>query len=547
MQRDKILDDEVGAANLAAFDPGYIISDWQMSNYTSMNESEIQAFLKSKNSCNDANLGKYTAGEKVSYFSEMSPPRTWHIKDGHFVCMADEEFEGGTAAHIIYKAAQDYKINPQVLLVLLEKEQSLVRDTFPHSQQYRSATGYGCPDTATCSSKYYGLQNQIRNAAALFRTVLDGGWTNYPLGNNYVQYNPSAACGGSVVNIKNLATSALYRYTPYQPNGVTLAGGSDGCSAYGNLNFYRYFEDWFGGIREEEKVQEVAVEAKAISSRTIADGVYQIVSKAYPDKALDIKGGIYAGMDSALLQVYAKKDQDKSNQLFQISFDENKGYYKIINPISGFAVDVKGAKIANSTHTQVYSVNSNCNQDWLFNEDIDGYYTIVSRCSSKALDVGATTKLVNIFDYHGGDNQKWKLIKVSDEPIVETGNYQIVSKLYSNKTIDIKGGIKSGMSQALLQVYTIKKKDMANQIFRIEYDKDSGYYNIINPTLGMSVDIKGAKPDNSTHTQVFSNHGRCNQKWFFEKDADGFYVITSKCTGKVLDVGATTKLVNIFD
>lgn len=247
-QKHEIVNNDAGAANASAFDPGYIISDFQMSNYDSMSESQIQSFLESKNSCWDTNLGRYTAGDKVSYFSEISPPRTWHVKDGHFVCMADEVFDGGTAAHIIYQAAQDYRINPQVLLVLLEKEQSLVTDTFPHSQQYRSATGYGCPDTAACSSEYYGLKNQIRNAAALFRTVLNGGWTNYPLGNNYVQYNPSASCGGSVVNIRNLATSALYRYTPYQPNAATLSGWSDGCNAYGNLNFYKLFEDWFGGI-----------------------------------------------------------------------------------------------------------------------------------------------------------------------------------------------------------------------------------------------------------------------------------------------------------
>lgn len=249
--------EEVGAANVANFDPGYIISDYQMGNYTSMNETEIQRFLKSKNHCNDTNIGKYTVGEKVSYFSESMPPRTWHISNGHFVCLADEDFNGESAAHIIYRAAQDYEINPQVLIVLLEKEQSLITDTFPHSGQYRSATGYGCPDTAACSSKYYGFKNQVRNAAALFRTVLDGGWTNYPLGNNYVQYNPSASCGGTIVNIRNLATSALYRYTPYQPNAATLGGWNDGCNAYGNLNFYKLFEDWFGGITDDESYSDV--------------------------------------------------------------------------------------------------------------------------------------------------------------------------------------------------------------------------------------------------------------------------------------------------
>ena len=116
----------VDAVSMAGFDPGYIISDYQMSNYNSMNEGQIQDFLKVKNSCNDTNIDRYTGGQKVDYFSEMSPPVTWHVKDGHFVCMADEVFDGGTAAHIIYRAAQDYRINPQVLLVLLENEQSLV-------------------------------------------------------------------------------------------------------------------------------------------------------------------------------------------------------------------------------------------------------------------------------------------------------------------------------------------------------------------------------------------------------------------------------------
>ncbi len=53
----------------------------------------------------------------------------------------------------------------------------------------------------------------------------------------------------SNVNIVNLATAALYDYTPYQPNAAALAAGygtGDSCSSYGNRNFYLYFNDWFG-------------------------------------------------------------------------------------------------------------------------------------------------------------------------------------------------------------------------------------------------------------------------------------------------------------
>ena len=340
---------EVGAASLVNFDPGYIISDWQMGNYHSMSEADIQAFLKSKNTCYDTNIGKYTAGEKVGYFSETSPPRTWHVTNGHFVCMADEIFDGGTAAHIIYRAAQDYRINPQVLIVLLEKEQSLITDSFPHSQQYRSATGYGCPDTAPCSSQYYGLQNQIRKAAELFRTVLDGGWTNYPLGDNYVQYNPNSACGGSVVNIRSLATSALYRYTPYQPNAAVLSGGSDGCGAYGNMNFYKLFEDWFGGITSGKdgriEIKKYANDNQEKIGDAVTDiicglsngGCYQVFDGGYVYWSLNsdahlISGEIFnrwfkTGTEWGLLK-YPMSDQEKTtNGGFRQKFQTGNIYW----------------------------------------------------------------------------------------------------------------------------------------------------------------------------------------------------------------------------
>jgi hypothetical protein len=163
--------------------------------------------------------------------------------------MPSADDSGETAAHIIWQTAQDFAINPQVLIVLLEKEQGLITDQWPNSRQYQTATGFGCPDTAACDTKYYGLKNQLRSAASLFRTVLDGGWSNYPAFQTvYVQYSPDASCGGSNVYIQNYATSALYRYTPYQPNSGALAAGTGQatCGAYGNRNFYNFFTDWFG-------------------------------------------------------------------------------------------------------------------------------------------------------------------------------------------------------------------------------------------------------------------------------------------------------------
>ncbi len=244
------LTQQTRAADMSKFNPGNIMSDAVMSNKDSMSVQQIQAFLNSKNACNNTN----------TYMASWYPHLQYTIRDGKFVCMAQDTFNGKSAAQIIWQVGQDYNINPQFLIVLLEKEQGLVTDTWPNHVQYRSATGFGCPDTAACDSKYFGLENQLVNAANLFRTVLNGGWSNYPVGWTYVQYNPNASCGGKVINIQNRATSALYRYTPYQPNQSALNAGyglGDSCGAYGNRNTWALFSDWFGDTINLPVIPEV--------------------------------------------------------------------------------------------------------------------------------------------------------------------------------------------------------------------------------------------------------------------------------------------------
>lgn len=235
------------AADISKFDPGNLMSDATMSDKNTMNVHQIQAFLNSKNACNNRN----------THLARAYPHLQYSIKDGKFVCMAQDSFNGKSAAQIIWQAGQDYNINPQVLIVLLEKEQGLISDTWPNHVQYRTAAGFGCPDNLPtgappCEAQYFGLENQVRLAANLFRSVLNGGWSNYPVGRTFVQYHPNAACGGTHINIQNRATSALYRYTPYQPNQAALNAGygtGNGCSAYGNRNFWRLFTDWFGSTQ----------------------------------------------------------------------------------------------------------------------------------------------------------------------------------------------------------------------------------------------------------------------------------------------------------
>jgi hypothetical protein len=159
-----------------------------------------------------------------------------------------------SAAQLIWDVAQMYTINPQALIVLLQKEQGIVTDDWAWAVQYEKATGYMCPDTAPCNATKAGFYNQIENAAWQFRADIDNiasldDWGYYGLGWNNIRYSPNAACGTKPVYVENASTAALYKYTPYTPNAAALAnlyGTGDACSAYGNRNFWRLFNDWFG-------------------------------------------------------------------------------------------------------------------------------------------------------------------------------------------------------------------------------------------------------------------------------------------------------------
>lgn len=254
----------------SSFNAARIIDDSVFFNGNSISSSDIQLFLNSKvQTCdtngtqdsthwNDVANRYYTRAEWGSIngypapytclksFSQDSPAKP--AETG--LCNA---YPGGTrsAADIIYQVGLSCGISQRALIVLLEKEQSLITDSWPWSIQYRSASGYGCPDTAPCDSEYYGFFNQVYNAARQFkRYARDESQFRYrAFRDNYIQYNPDPNCGGSTVGIQNQATAGLYNYTPYQPNASALAnlyGDGDGCGAYGNRNFWRMYNDWFG-------------------------------------------------------------------------------------------------------------------------------------------------------------------------------------------------------------------------------------------------------------------------------------------------------------
>jgi hypothetical protein len=240
------------AVTASDFDPGYIISDERFFDRNAMSEAQIQAFLQ-------AQIGACANTNCLNVKRLDTTTRGADLMCGRYEGAANEP-----ASRVIYKVAQACGINPQVLMVMLHKEQSLITGPIakaPTASRLDRAMGYACPDNTAqpgwCDPSFGGLYNQLYKAAWQFKRYANPpgtskAFTRYSPGSRAVQYNPNAACGSSVINIRNQATSNLYFYTPYQPNRATIAAKFSGgsfdysCGAYGNINFFIFFNQWFG-------------------------------------------------------------------------------------------------------------------------------------------------------------------------------------------------------------------------------------------------------------------------------------------------------------
>lgn len=252
------------AAPVTGFQPGNIIDDALFYNGSSMNASEIQSFLNQRlSSCrigtpgympgdpSPSGSGNIIASNCLKDFRQTTSSQPADQYCAAYVGAANE-----TSAQIIEKVGRACGISPKVLLVMLEKEQSLLTDSWPVTRQYNYALGMNCPDSgpggsANCDAASAGFSKQLYLGARQLK-VYKGNPNSFnykPFQDNTIQWHPNTGCGTSRVYIENWATAALYIYTPYRPNQAALDAGwgtGDGCSSYGNRNFFLFYTSWFG-------------------------------------------------------------------------------------------------------------------------------------------------------------------------------------------------------------------------------------------------------------------------------------------------------------
>ncbi|HEU0256701.1 MAG TPA: hypothetical protein VFQ96_02560, partial [Microbacteriaceae bacterium] len=244
----------------SSFNAGNLISNSVFTNTGSMTTAQVQSFLNAKGAA-CTTTSTHTCLKDYTQTTTTPSDQNQH-------CAPYSPAKNETAAAIIVKVAKACNVNPEVILVTLQKEQGLVTSTAPTTTAYKIAMGFGCPDTAPCNTEYYGFFNQVFRAARQFDVYrTNPNIFNYAAGRtSNVPYNPKSSCGSAPVTMANWATAALYDYTPYQPNAAALAnlgGTGDSCSSYGNRNFWVYFTTWFGSTQVQETTVNVTVTSTA--------------------------------------------------------------------------------------------------------------------------------------------------------------------------------------------------------------------------------------------------------------------------------------------
>lgn len=236
----------------SGFNPNKIIEDIVFADTGTFGGPEgVQKFLESKNSV--------LANTSPEFLIRLKEPSSTTLKQG----LEDPQPalpRLRTAAELIWDASRQSGINPQVLIVTLQKEQGLITNHHDSSSEKLQraldfAFGFNCPDSTGCSKNslfpgfYYQLfgnfdaegNRYLGAAKSLMKSFATPGGRGpsvngvvakvgdtIELSNTTDPYNVPAK---QVVTLLNNATAALYRFTPHVFNG--------------NYNFAKFFTEWF--------------------------------------------------------------------------------------------------------------------------------------------------------------------------------------------------------------------------------------------------------------------------------------------------------------
>lgn len=218
----------------ADFNPNRILEDSDILSYGTMNLTDIQNFLSARGGI----LGNYSATNTHGDI-KTAAQIIYDATNNNYDCTGVTLSSAPTEAEKKIKCRQIATVNPQLILVLLQKEASLIEDPKPSQGRLDWATGYGCPTSAACNPYYRGFGKQVNSASLQFLAYMQEPQRyGFKVGETYIAKDRFAMlksvtkaradgdydaimASPTVVSVtpENQATAALYNYTPHVYNG----------------------------------------------------------------------------------------------------------------------------------------------------------------------------------------------------------------------------------------------------------------------------------------------------------------------------------------
>ena len=261
--------------------------------------------------------------------------------------------------------------------------------------------------------------------------------------------------------------------------------------------------------------------------RTVDDGVYSILAKSDPSKALAVSG---SGNGS---NVQLSDADGASAQRFRFELGAD-GFYTVTNLRSGKVLDVADGSVLPGSNVQQWSGWGGDAQKWAVRDNGDGSYSLVCKANGLALDLDGTASGSNAqaWALSADRSQSFSLEPASGQRTVPDGTYVVSTGLDRGKVLDVSGG--SVSDSARIQIY---ESNMTNaQAFRFTFDEKTGYYEIANVGSGKVLDAAGGSSADGTRVQQYSSNGTMAQRWSVVADGDGYRVCSALDDSKVLDV-----------
>lgn len=184
----------------------------------------------------------------------------------------------------------------------------------------------------------------------------------------------------------------------------------DGTSVY--LYIIKYITNIFN--------QNVILNNNIINTDNVEEGYYRIHSKLNYNFVFDIlDGSLEAG---ANLQLY--ESNNTNAQKFRIK-KRADGTYKILNAVSGMALDVQGAVFENGTNIQTWGDTDNAAQKWTFSKKDTNIYAINLANTRFVIDLKDANVTngsnIQIWEFSNSPQNLWILEKLDEEIIRNEG------------------------------------------------------------------------------------------------------------------------------